>query len=320
MSTDFPKSFLDSVLISTFLEVKAPDRHYKDAFLHDDEDNPIDCNIYHPKYGFYGNKSERWEGWRGFVTHEKGNIMSSCTLIYDDPRTRQKVYCYHSYPVLCLHDNGSLTNKDGETVKNVDYNQTNLTRSAIDKNDFAEIYAREFIRSELIDTPINHKTLKETLIIHVNHLIKLHQDDRAYGRTLSLPIIAKAQEFLNWLNEDEMPTTFDDKKIFTLEYLLALHKEFNTTLFNNSFDEIRQALNDPENISHKINFVAKKVRIYPFLYHLELKCKYPKFGTAMCKKQNLEYDKYTSKRTAVTSQPDLDFKKKLDDFDSKRIK
>jgi len=40
--------------LTDFLSVPAPDVLHKNAFWHDENDLPIDCNIYHPKYGFPG--------------------------------------------------------------------------------------------------------------------------------------------------------------------------------------------------------------------------------------------------------------------------
>lgn len=119
---------------------------------------------------------------------------------------------------------------------------------------------------------------------------------------------------------------FDDKNIFTLEFLLALHKEFNTTLFDNTFDDIRYALNDPENIDYTITFKKTSDTIcYYFINQLNLKGNYSNFEALICKKQGFDYvEKYKRKKdhagSDYSSKPDKAFKKKYDAFDKIRIK
>lgn len=201
---DFPDSFYDSVKVSTFLEVDAASITIKNAFLHDENDRPIDCNIYHPKYGSITthNKYGSFEVRLGFLTDTKETIITSCNYIYDSYHTSEVVYCQFSpLSVLCIQDDGSLTNKDGVLVKKVDWHRSNQKRNAIDVNDFKEIYNREFDKNNLEDTASVHTTFKKILIKHLTELIKLHEDNREYGSTLDVNILAKAHEFIEWLEK-----------------------------------------------------------------------------------------------------------------------
>jgi hypothetical protein len=251
MNIDFPQSFLDSVLLSTFLEVKAPDVHHKDAFWHDENDETIDCNIYHPKYGTItvNNKHGEFVVKLGsIVDYTSSNFISEYSHRSRCPTTGKTILCrFKPLPVLCLNEDGTYTNKDGKVVIKVDWLQTNIKRPALDINDFSEIYQREFIRSGLLDTPSSHETLKETLTSHVHHLIKLHQDDRVYGSTLDLPRIAKAREFISWMPGYTMPPVIIDGILFNDALVLKVHKHYNNVIFNSiSESQLFDALNYPE--------------------------------------------------------------------------
>jgi hypothetical protein len=211
MYTELPQSFLDSVLLFKFLEVKAPDRIIKHNSLRDAESNIIDCNIYHPKYGTITvhNEFGSFNVSLGIYTYDKDvMIMSSYSHEYQCPTTRKRVVSpIDPLNVLCIYEDGSLTNKDNIPVFDLEMEhvQQNQTRQALDNKDFAEIYQREFLRSELADMSINHEVFKKLLSTHVQDLIKLHQNDRAYGSTLDFSSIVIATQFITWMSGFTMP-------------------------------------------------------------------------------------------------------------------
>lgn len=235
---ELPKSLMDSALLATFFEVKAPDVVYKDAFLHGIDDKSIDCNIYHPKY------NDKY----GYLTTSENIMISGYMHVYKCPDTRQNVVCrIKPLSVLCVHEDGIYTNKDGSTVVKVDWVQRNRTRQAESEDDFSEIYLREFTNSKLLDLPTHHEVLKETIKSHVQNLIELHQKDREYGNTLDLPMIAKANEFLKWLLDYHMPAIVIDGILFSPSKVSLIHKKYNDIIFSNVSEQVlSNALNFPE--------------------------------------------------------------------------
>lgn len=278
MTIEFKKDFLDSVLLHSFLEVNAPDLLIKNAFWHDVNGNPIDCNIYHPKYGSIdvNNKYGKYNVRLGFLTTSKDYIISSCSYSYKSCNTNETVYCqFKPLQLLCIDENGCLTNRDGITIKKVDYTQTNQKRQALDGNDFAEIYEREFLSSKLLDTKIHHMVFKDQLTKYVNKLIAYHEDNREYGRTLDIEIIAKANEFLSWLPNYEMPPLIIDGILFNAELVYQIHKQYNNIIFLNlSEKQLFDALNNPKEFGGLIKMKPdKKGKLTGLIKHLEDLCK-----------------------------------------------
>ncbi|MHA4739606.1 hypothetical protein [Dyadobacter sp. MSC1_007] len=189
-----PEQFLRSWELSDFLQVADSDVTFENAFIHDMSDNPIDCNIYHPKYGY-----------PGFVTHENRPILTSFNpIIYQEP-SGQYVYCKDHFPVTCLHVNGVITNKDGIQVKYVNHTMTNRTRLADSEDDFKKIYKREFVYAKIPNEYPYHKILTKKLKEHIEKCRKNYEENRVFigntaARTGDLSLIYVADRFESFLD------------------------------------------------------------------------------------------------------------------------
>ncbi len=181
--------------LRNFLEVKAPDKVIENAFLHDLQGNSIDCNIYHPKYGY-----------RGFCTYETKPIVASFSNvnIYEDPMTGQKVYSpYRPFDLLCIHDDGKLTNKDGIEVKYVSFVLHNQKRLAENENDFQEIFDYWFQKKEL--NPQKQQDIMicaKFLISEVNRLQQQHEQGTNRD-SVDLTLISLSNEFISFLESKQ---------------------------------------------------------------------------------------------------------------------
>lgn len=63
---DIIETIIERIQLQDFLSVPAPDILHRNAFWHNENGNPIDCNIYHPKYGY-----------RGFETNTNEQVIAS---------------------------------------------------------------------------------------------------------------------------------------------------------------------------------------------------------------------------------------------------
>jgi len=186
------KELSESLKLGDFLTVQAPDKLIKDAFLHDSEGNPIDCNIYHPKYGY-----------KGFVTDIGKQIVTMWNpTIYTDPKINKEVYCIECLNLTCIHPDGKLTNKDGVTVIFVDFVLHNQTRQAETEQDFKEIYDKLFLEKRIENTPKKHRLFKAELLNHVEKLISLYKKKHEF-ETIDLSLLSIAKDFIQYLNEPD---------------------------------------------------------------------------------------------------------------------
>ncbi len=167
MVDDVIKLIMERTELHDFLSVPAPDVLHKNAFLHDENDLPIDCNIYHPKYGY-----------AGFKTYSKDIVAASFTTrhSYKDYDTGETIYAPYYQEMVCSADGINFTNKDCKKVIKVDYLQTHLKRLAENEQDFEVIYQREFDSKKLSDTPEIRNVFCHELISHIQYLIKQHTE------------------------------------------------------------------------------------------------------------------------------------------------
>ena len=181
----------------SFLSIPAPDILHENAFWHNENNEPLDCNIYHPKYGDYP----------GFETTTKEVIVTSFNpvTIYQDSETGKYVYCKYDLQMLCVVDEENFINKDGKKVIKVNYLQTNNTRLAESEQDFESIYKREFESKLLTDTLETRKVLNQELINYVNGLTALHKERSTY-KDIDINTLSVAGRFIAYLNnlQDEL--------------------------------------------------------------------------------------------------------------------
>lgn len=178
------KDLMDAGKLHDFLLVKAPD--IKGTSYHDENDEPVDCNIYHPKYGYDGHVADKYQF----------TITNYNPKVYTDPRSGKTVWCRNRLEILCIHEGGILTNKDGERIiiAHLSFPQQKLATPA----DFKEIYDRELERKGLIDKPYNQKVFNDSLGKHVQELVELHEQKTTYENR-ELGWIELAKEFQQYL-------------------------------------------------------------------------------------------------------------------------
>lgn len=191
---DLISSIVEKNELYSFLSVPAPNILHKNAFWHNENNEPIDCNIYHPKYGRYP----------GFETATKEVIVTSFNpvTIYQDSKTGKYVYCKYDLQMLCIVDEKNFINKDGKKVIKVDYLQTSNTRLAESEQDFELIYKREFESKTLIDTTETRKVFNQELINYVNGLTALHKARSTY-KDIDINTLSLADRFIAYLNNFE---------------------------------------------------------------------------------------------------------------------
>lgn len=202
--------------INDFFKLPAPDNIIKNAFIHDiKNDKPIDCNIYHPKYGVYP----------GFETvHD--DVMAQGIEVQNEDGTKDAqaifyplrysvngkyVHCHYSQNILCEHweygedefvkedEYRNVTNKDGIPVHLVDFTLSHQTRNVETESDFQLIYQREFDNAHLDNTPEAIEAFKKGLITKVEHLIQLHQINSDFNKNTDFNIIGLATRFKKYL-------------------------------------------------------------------------------------------------------------------------
>ncbi len=188
---DAIKLLIERTELHNFLSVPAPDILHKNAFRHDEKDKPVECNIYHPKYGY-----------PGFETHTKEVVVTSFNpiTVYQDESTGKYVHCRYYQQLVCTADEVNFSNKDGEKVIKVDYLQSNQTRLAENNQDFELIYQREFASKKLTDTPEIRTVFCKELITHIQELIELHEKRTSYKDGRDIKVLALANEFIDYLN------------------------------------------------------------------------------------------------------------------------
>ncbi|OJU28608.1 MAG: hypothetical protein BGN92_09765 [Sphingobacteriales bacterium 41-5] len=201
--------------INDFFKLPAPDRVIKNAFIHDVEtDNAIDCNIYHPKYGYPGFVTDhddvRAQGIE--VIDEKGNKDIEARFFNIRYSFYGKfVHCNFAHTCLCEHGENisidendeieykELTNKDGVKVKFVDFTLHNQIRNVENESDFELIIQREYKKANLDDTPEAIEAFKKALVNRVENLIQLHQTNCDYNEGIDFNIIGLATRFKNYV-------------------------------------------------------------------------------------------------------------------------
>ena len=172
--------------------MSAPDIINEKAFYHDIADNPVNCNIYHPKYGY-----------PGFVQDSYSFVLTSYNpTIYKDPQTNQTVYCRYYLEVLCLHEDGTYFNKDGHQIVMVPFTLSGQTRPASNDADLEEIYQRELSKKGLANKGEEYSLLlKAELIEHTQELVRLYKELFSYtDRDLNLILLA--DKFICYLSEE----------------------------------------------------------------------------------------------------------------------
>lgn len=188
---DIIQQIIERIEIHDFLTVPAPDVLHENAFWHDENDLPIDCNIYHHKYGY-----------KGFETTTKEPIVTSFqpVTVYTDERTGKYIYCQYYWPMLCL-DEGTFYNKDGEKVIKVNWTQTNQKRLAENEQDFSAICQREFEKQKLTETPETKRRFYLELINHTKELIELHEKRSNYKDGRDINVLGLADRFISFVQE-----------------------------------------------------------------------------------------------------------------------
>ena len=225
--------------LKDFLKVKAPDRVEEKAFIHDLNDNPIDCNIYHPKYGY-----------RGFVTDETRHIIASFNpIIYNDPNTNQKVYCsIEPLVILCEDENGKLSNKDGVEVKWVSFTLSNQKKLAEDENDFQEIFDYWFKEKNLNPEHQEDYTIcaefliNEVTLLQEQHLGHTNRIDK------DLNLISLSNRFIKFLKLKQIDNNpIQSTKGLYLGYSFKQLKSLHQALIDKKF------LKSESDLSHFIS-------------------------------------------------------------------
>ena len=182
-----------------FLSVKADD--IKVIFWRDSNGYPVDCNIYHPKYGYHGY----------IDNHMEAPVAMFTSTNYKDYKSDQWVHCVHDLQVLCVHPDGIFTNKDGLEVFKIEDSFSN-SRIAENESDFSKIYDREFKERKLDDNTCNHQIFRAQIIKHVEKLIELHISNRDFDSSMEIDLLAKAKMFMDYVKSlhDGQAVSVDD--------------------------------------------------------------------------------------------------------------
>ncbi|GAB4020254.1 hypothetical protein GCM10028808_60780 [Spirosoma migulaei] len=189
LSEDRWRGINEQFALHDFLLVKAPD--IVGFFYHDIHDKPIDCNIYHPKYGYDGHVADSYQF----------TITSYSPTVYEDPGTRKTVWCRNFLEIVCYHgEDDTYTNKDGEVIiiAHRAFSQKRLA-SADNADDFKEIFERELAKKGFSDKHHESNLFKVHLSKHVQELIELHEkkttyEEREFGW---IDLGKKFQDYLN---------------------------------------------------------------------------------------------------------------------------
>ena len=199
---DSLKPLIDIYALHDFLQVSEPDRVFKNAFIHDLQGNPIDCNIYHPKYGY-----------QGFLTYDERLIVTSFNPNYGYKclLTHQYIYSpYNSFNLTCIYEDGRLTNKDGIEVEFTDFVMHNQTRLAREE-DFEEIWKYWLIEKNLDPLSESIAGLRKFLIDKTMSLQKLHEES-ADDKQLDLNLTALSEIFIKFLTSKKTPQEEEAKR------------------------------------------------------------------------------------------------------------
>lgn len=199
---DIFKEIIDRGRLHDFLSVPDADLVIENAFWHDESDKPIDCNIYHPKYGY-----------PGFKTYSQDIIAASfgTRYSYKDYDTSEIIYAPYYLQVLCVDQEGNFTNRDGKKVVKVPYTQTHRKRLANTDADFETILRREFQAKELGNHPETKAVFRTEVQHHVQELIELHKANSSYAQgTRDINLLALAERFFKFLKQ---PSTASHREI-----------------------------------------------------------------------------------------------------------
>jgi hypothetical protein len=252
--------------ISEFLRINDQPKKIGISLV-DEDDKLIDCNIYHPKYGSIKvhNEHGSFEVRLGFVTREQGAIVTSCSHIYRSYYTGELVYCqFQQHTVLCTHEDGTFTNKDGIKVLERDFIAPQ-SHTAETIADFEKVFLREFKKSSIQSKSffIDHELLKRFTEDYVMPIEKGFY--KTHGRDLEI-----AYSFISWLKTltpETMPRSGDDV-LFNEEIIRKVHNH-NGNAFNNiSETDLHKALNDPAKFG---SLIVKKnqSKLIGIIKHLE---------------------------------------------------
>jgi hypothetical protein len=195
---DIFKEIIDRCRLNHFLSVPDADLVIENAFWHDENDEPIDCNIYHPKYGY-----------PGFKTYSQDIIAASfgTRYSYKDYETKETIYAPYYLQVLCVDHEGKFTNRDGKKVVKVPFTQTHRKRLADTTTDFETILRREFQANELGSSPETKAVFRTEIHNHVQELIELHKANSSYAQgTRDINLLAIADRFLKFLKQPFVAT------------------------------------------------------------------------------------------------------------------
>lgn len=224
---DVIKLIIERGKLRGFLYVPAPDLVHEGAFYwHDENDKPIDCNVYHPKYGY-----------PGFKTYSNDIVAAGfgTRYSYKDYNTRETIYAPYYQQMLCSADGLNFTNKDGKKVVKVPVPPSPQRRLAENETDFEAIWQREFEARTKEFTAINLRNTAEAIASiksgiknHVEDLKNLHKAKCKYEE-LNHEVLASADRFLNYLQKQEIRATH--REIILVHNLLieANLAEFKTS-------------------------------------------------------------------------------------------
>ncbi len=188
--------------LQSFFEV--PGEMEKYSIYLDEQGDFKDKNIYSPKYGPRYVKTMK-NGHELVYNVNAGTITNDDKLIitsgfnpineYRSVETDERIICANNWEVLCHHEDGTVTNKDG--IKLFLHERERITSRIASKVDFPIIFEREFNKGEITSRDFCKKWLAGKL----NHLIDSVRNDKEFqqkqGRFLEL-----SDEFLRWLNDD----------------------------------------------------------------------------------------------------------------------
>lgn len=191
------KELLKKSELATFFEVTTPDATEFELW-HDMDGESIDCNIYHPKYGYEGHMADSYR----FVS------TSYNPTAYQDPKTGRWIWCKDHLPLLCQHEDGTFTNKDGQQVVKKTLVWSNQKRLATNSSvDFKEIFERESIKKGVPPTDI----LSRELTDHVQKMLQVYKDGVSYANR-DIHLVSLAEGFIEFLNT---PLAYASRRINT---------------------------------------------------------------------------------------------------------
>lgn len=285
---DAVKLIAERLRMIDFFWIDAPDILHKNAFWHDENNVPIDCNIYHPKYGY-----------PGLITDTKDIVLTSFSnvIIYQDERSGKYIHCKYCQQILCTPDEVNFTNKDGEKVLKIEYLQKYQKRMAETEQDFELIYQRELTKSGITD----HKFFKSFLLEIVSakeeeYKASLTNEEKEKdAKTLEL-----FYKFKNWINKREKKVNDSKLNIEEREQAAMSKISFGyrktdpqilSRIYNGLTEQLDGFISEEENTFINV-FTAKDLRELEEI--ITLQCDNPQFHFIIKNMQHLFKEKILS--------------------------